>query len=97
MDPNQAIPTGFLGPVSADAALSKLAAAQPAVLRHADSSSGLQQHEQQQHGSHAGPAKHVAGQPFEKRSLVLSPAEIYAEIVHHGELCWMVVHPLECQ
>jgi hypothetical protein len=52
----------------------------------AGSGNALKLQEQQQHGQHASaPPKHVAGQPFEKRSLVLSPAEIYAEIVHHGE------------
>jgi hypothetical protein len=55
------------------------------LLLHARSSD-LKQQQQQQIGQHSPPAKHAAGQPFEKRSLILSPAEIYAEIVHHGEL-----------
>jgi hypothetical protein len=57
-------------------------------LQHARSSDLKQQQQQQQQMSQhpMPPSKHGSGQPFEKRSLILSPAEIYAEIVHHGKL-----------
>jgi hypothetical protein len=54
-----------------------------------------QQQQQQQPSQHPmPPSKHGAGQPFEKRSLILSPAEIYAEIVHHSKLASTQTKPL---
>jgi hypothetical protein len=68
------------------AAPSESTAGQALLHQHDAGSSSELKTQETQHKQHAAAPKHAAGQPFEKRSLILSPAEIYAEIVHHGEM-----------